>query len=83
MNAAVNAATQAIGIGSVLRQLYRTITVYLGALEKTALIVDNLATVGVETSGAYVDESRISRAKQLKLLEAEMVEDVSGQKKLK
>lgn len=59
-------------MGQALAQLFTFITTLFTALERTAKIVDNLATVGEEMSGAYVDQSRHDRSKQLVLLGKEL-----------
>lgn len=60
-------------MGQALAQLFSFFTTLFTALERSAKIIDNLATVGEEMSGAYVDQSRYDRNKQLILLDKELL----------
>ena len=51
-------------MGNALGQLFAFFTTLFAALERSAKIIDNIATVGEEMSLAYVDQSRHDRAKQ-------------------
>ena len=59
-------------IGTSIRQMFLAITVLFQAAEKTAKAVDHLATWGEETAAAFADNARISRAKELVNLNAEL-----------
>ena len=59
-------------MGNAIRQLFSFFTTLFTAMEKSAKIIDNIATVGQEMSGAYVDESRHNRAKANLLLNKEL-----------
>ena len=51
-------------MGKALGQLFAFFTTLFTALERSAKIIDNIATVGEEMSASYVDQSRHDRAKQ-------------------
>ena len=59
-------------MGKALAQLFAFFTTLFGSLERTAKIIDNLATVGEEMSQLYVDQSRHDRSKQRLLLDKEL-----------
>ena len=59
-------------MGNAIRQLFSFFTTLFAALERSAQIIDNIATVGQEMSAAYVDESRHNRAKAAMLLNKEL-----------
>ena len=59
-------------MGKALGQLFAFFTTLFAALERSAKIIDNIATVGEEMSLAYVDQSRHDRAKQAQSLNKEL-----------
>lgn len=59
-------------MGKALGQLFAFFTTLFTSLERTAKIIDNLATVGEEMSASYVDQSRHDRAKQAQSLSKEL-----------
>lgn len=62
-------------MGKALGQLFAFFTTLFTALERSAKIIDNIATVGEEMSLAYVDSSRHDRAKQAQQLAKELTND--------
>ena len=48
-------------ITAAIAQTFNAVTTLASAAEKLAKTADNLATVGVETSGIYVDNARSDR----------------------
>lgn len=59
-------------MGKALAQLFAFFTTLFTALERSAKIIDNIATVGEEMSLIYVEQSRHDRAKQAQLLSKEL-----------
>ena len=48
-------------MGNALRQFFSFFTTLFTAMEKIAQTVDNISTIGVEMSGAALDEARAER----------------------
>lgn len=46
---------------SAIVQFFTAVTTFFSAFEKLAKTADNIATVGMEASGTYVDEARADR----------------------
>lgn len=57
-------------ISTAIVQLFSVFTTLCGAANKTAVALDNLATVAEEASGAYADESRAEREAKLAIIRA-------------
>lgn len=60
-------------ISTFIRQFFGMLTVTMSAGEHAAKALEHLAVTAEETAGAYCDEARSNRAKQLKQLEADLV----------
>lgn len=60
-------------ISLAVRQLFNMFATLFAAGEHTAKALEHLAITAEETAGAYCDEARSNRAKQMKALEAELL----------
>lgn len=60
-------------IGIAFRQLMATFTMFFAAFERTGSGINNVATWFDESTGAFVDEARINRQKNLALLNGDLV----------
>ena len=59
-------------ISIFIRQFFGTLTTTMSAIDHGAKALEHLAVTAEETAGAYCDEARSNRAKQLQQLEAEL-----------
>ena len=59
-------------ISLFVRQFFGMLTVTMSAGEHGAKALEHLAITAEETAGAYCDEARANRAKQMKQLDAEL-----------
>ena len=59
-------------ISMFVRQFFGTLTTTMSAIDHGAKALEHLAITAEETAGAYCDEARSNRAKQLQQLEAEL-----------
>ena len=59
-------------ISMFVRQFFGTLTTTMSAIDHGAKAVEHLAITAEETAGAYCDEARSNRAKQLQQLEADL-----------
>lgn len=60
-------------ISLFVRQFFGMCSTLCSAGEHSAKALEHLAITAEETAGAYCDEARLNRAKQLKALEADLV----------
>ena len=60
-------------ISVFVRQFFGTLTTTMSAIDHGAKALEHLAVTAEETAGAYCDEARSNRAKQMKQLEAELI----------
>ena len=60
-------------ISLFVRQFFGMCSTLCSAGEHSAKALEHLAITAEETAGAYCDEARANRAKQLKALEADLV----------
>ena len=56
-------------MGIALKQLFMACATLFGAIDKSAKALDHLATWAEESAGAFADEARENRKKNLKLLQ--------------
>ena len=71
-------------ISVFIRQFFGTLTTTMSAVDHGAKALEFLAVTAEETAGAYCDEARANRAKQLKQLDAELIiADKSATKQIK
>lgn len=59
-------------ISVFVRQFFGTLTTTMSAVDHGAKALEHLAITAEETAGAYCDEARANRAKQMKQLDAEL-----------
>ena len=59
-------------ISIFIRQFFGTLTTTMSAIDHGAKALEHLAVTAEETAGAYCDEARSNRAKQLQQLEADL-----------
>ncbi len=59
-------------ISMAIRQLFNAMSTLFSAMDHGAKAIEHLAVTAEETAGAYCDEARVNRAKQLKQLDAEL-----------
>ena len=59
-------------ISVFVRQFFGTLTTTMSAVDHGAKALEHLAVTAEETAGAYCDEARANRAKQMKQLDAEL-----------
>ena len=59
-------------ISLFIRQFFGTLTTTMSAIDHGAKALEHLAVTAEETAGAYCDEARSNRAKQLQQLEADL-----------
>ena len=59
-------------ISIFIRQFFGTLTTTMSAIDHGAKALEHLAVTAEETAGAYCDEARANRAKQLQQLEADL-----------
>ena len=59
-------------ISVFVRQFFGTLTTTMSAIDHGAKALEHLAVTAEETAGAYCDEARSNRAKQLQQLEADL-----------
>ena len=59
-------------ISMFVRQFFGTLTTTMSAIDHGAKALEHLAITAEETAGAYCDEARSNRAKQLQQLEADL-----------
>jgi hypothetical protein len=52
-------------ISLAITQFFSALAVFFTAFEKIGKTADNLATIAEESSGAYMDEARITRQEKL------------------
>lgn len=64
--------------GSMLSQFFATITVFFGAMEKSARAVDHLSTWAEESAGSFADEARETRKLKLYKLEQQRQEQAKA-----
>ena len=57
----------------MLTQLFTTVSVFFGAIEKFARAFDHLGTFTEESSGAFADQARIDREKKYATLNAGVI----------
>lgn len=60
-------------ISVFVRQFFGTLTTTMSAVDHGAKALEHLAITAEETAGAYCDEARSNRAKQMKQLEADLI----------
>ena len=68
-----------MNLSHVFQSAFRALSAAFGAVEKTALAADKLASAGVniatvaeETSGTYLDQTRADRAKKMIEIKADI-----------
>jgi hypothetical protein len=60
-------------ISVFVRQFFNMLTTTMSAGDHAAKALEHLAITAEETAGAYCDEARSNRAKQAKLLDADLI----------